>query len=99
MESEKDTEKYLAEQVEALGGLCRKYVSPGVRGVPDRICLFPKALTTWVELKSENDEPNDGQIREHLRMRNRGHEVWVIDTKQSVDVMIRRTERELFRCV
>jgi len=55
MESEKDTEKYLVKQVEAMGGLCRKFTSVGVRGVPDRVCLFPKGITVWIETKSEGD--------------------------------------------
>ena len=96
MESEKVIEKYLVEQVESLGGLCRKYNS-GIRGVPDRICFFPKGVLKWVELKSEGERPTDAQVREHQRMIQRGHHVWVIDLKQTVDLLIEEVKYELFR--
>jgi len=97
MESEKDTEKYLVEQVEAMGGLCRKFTSVGVRGVPDRVCLFPKGLTVWVELKSEGDRANSTQLREHERLKARSHIIWVIDTKRRVNKLIKGINNELSR--
>ena len=97
MESEKDTEKYLVEQVESIGGLCRKFTSAGVRGVPDRVCLFPRGITIWVETKSEGDKPTDGQLREHARMLDRKHRVWVIKTTYEVDEMIWEVNCELLR--
>lgn len=87
-ESEKDVEKYLAEQVDAAGGLCRKYVSPGVRGVPDRICIMPGGKTIYVELKSEGEEPTPHQVREHQRMELRHHQVYIIDTKAKVEELL-----------
>ncbi len=97
MESEKDTEKYLVKQVEAMGGLCRKFTSAGVRGVPDRVCLFPKGITVWIETKSEGDHANSTQLREHERLRARSHFIWVIDTKRLVNKLIRRVQHELSR--
>lgn len=37
---ESKIEQYLKEQVEAAGGECRKFVSPGRRGVPDQLVLM-----------------------------------------------------------
>jgi len=88
-ESEKDVERYLVEQVEAVGGLCRKYVSPGVIGVPDRICLLPHGMIAFVETKSEGDTPTDHQLREHERMSDLGFFVAVVDTKAKVDHLLR----------
>ena len=88
MESEKNIEKYLVEEIEKLGGLCRKFVSPGVRGVPDRMCLLPYGMTIFVELKSEGELPTAPQMREHTRMTNIGHGVWVVDTKAKVNHLI-----------
>jgi len=88
LESEKDTERYLVEQVEKIGGLCRKYTSPGVRGVPDRICFFPEGHVYFVELKSEGEAATDHQLREHQRLFNVGTPVSVIDTKAGVDLLI-----------
>jgi len=36
-------ERALVQAVEAEGGRCWKWVSPGLAGVPDRICLMPVA--------------------------------------------------------
>jgi len=44
-------EKKLKEAVEDYGGKCLKFVSPGMRGVPDRICLFPNGKIAFVETK------------------------------------------------
>lgn len=89
LESEKDVEKYLDDEITRVGGLCRKYISPGVRGVPDRICIMPDEEIIFVELKSEGEEPTDQQMREHQRMKDRDHYVFVIDTKAKVDSLIR----------
>ncbi len=99
MESEKDTETYLTKQVEAFGGLCRKYVSPGVRGVPDRLCFMPNGKLLIVEVKSEGLLPDLHQMREHLRLSRRGFIVRVIDTKQAVDNLLKEIKDEILRAV
>jgi hypothetical protein len=88
MESEKDTERYLVNQIEALGGLCRKYVSPGVKGVPDRICLVPGGKLIFVELKSEGAHLTPMQVREHSRLRGLSFNVFVCSIKHDVDLLI-----------
>lgn len=45
-------EKELRLAVEAAGGLCYKWVSPGNNGVPDRIVIFPMGDICFVELKT-----------------------------------------------
>jgi hypothetical protein len=88
-ESEKDTEKYLVAQIEALGGLCRKYVSPGVKGVPDRLCLIPSGKVIFVELKSEGEKITPMQEREFKRLNILGFTVYTCSTKAEVDYIIR----------
>lgn len=41
MENEKATERYLRNEIKAIGGEAYKFVSPGVSGVPDRIVCLP----------------------------------------------------------
>ena len=48
---EKDVERELKEAVEASGGLCYKWVSPGNNGVPDRIVIIDGEVC-FVELKT-----------------------------------------------
>lgn len=49
---ESKVEKDLREAAAAAGGLCLKFVSPGRRGVTDRILLFPNRVIAFVETKS-----------------------------------------------
>lgn len=39
---EKDIEKALVKKVKALGGLCIKFTSPSMMGIPDRIVFYLK---------------------------------------------------------
>ena len=48
---EKDLEKKLVDGIKARGGLCLKWVSPGSRGVPDRILLLPGGRIAFAEMK------------------------------------------------
>lgn len=48
---EKDIEQKLKDMIESYGGLCLKWVCPGWLGVPDRLCLLPKGVVIFVELK------------------------------------------------
>ena len=48
---EKELEKKLIRAVEARGGKCLKWVSPGVTGLPDRIVLLPGGRIAFVEMK------------------------------------------------
>lgn len=92
--TEKAIEKYLREQVTAVGGLCYKWVSPSRRGVPDRICIFPPFLprgqgTVWfIEVKRPDEEPSGQQKREMERLTRMGQLVGIIDSKKGVDMFI-----------
>ncbi|MEG0988695.1 MAG: VRR-NUC domain-containing protein [Clostridium sp.] len=50
---EKDIESWLNKQVEQIGGLAFKFVSPGNPGVPDRIYILPNGKVWFVELKQQ----------------------------------------------
>lgn len=84
-------EKYLHGCVTAAGGTTRKFVSPGRRGVPDRIViwpLFPKAAVHFVETKAPKKGPTPQQIREHARLEKMNCTVFVVSTRESVDVYV-----------
>lgn len=90
MESEKITEKYLCQQVANLGGIAYKFTSPSRRNVPDRICILPKGIIVFVELKSEPKEPTLAQKREMLRLQQLGCNIDWANTKAMVDQIIQR---------
>ena len=50
---EKDVERHFKWAVEVLGGKTYKFVSPGVKGVADRIALMPDGSAHFVELKTK----------------------------------------------
>ena len=54
---EKKVEKAFVDRAKALGGLCIKFVSPSMTGVPDRIVLL-NGRVYFVELK----RPNGGRL-------------------------------------
>lgn len=88
---ESKIETHLREQIEAIGGLCYKFVSPGRRNVPDRIVLLPAIYelcdprTIFVELKAPGKKPTLGQSREHERLRRFGFQVEVLDSIEAVN--------------
>ena len=90
---ESKIETYLVEQVEKHGGLCEKFTSPGKRGVPDRIVIWPAygfARVHFVELKTIGGKLEPIQERDHARRKRLGCRVEVIWTKAQVDEYILR---------
>ena len=50
---EKHIEKGLRKAVIEKGGLCLKFVSPNMAGVPDRLVLMPCGKLGFVEVKQK----------------------------------------------
>lgn len=78
-EQEKEIEAKLRKRVEALGGKCPKWTSPGNRGVPDRIVLMPGGRKYFVETK----RPKDGKLsplqkKWHKWLTELGFSVWTV---------------------
>lgn len=90
MESEKDTEAYLAREVRARGGRSYKWVSPGCAGVPDRIVIKPNGGGVFfVETKSEGRTSTPQQRKRQAELRALGCTVYAdIDTKEKVREVI-----------
>lgn len=88
-------ESYFADKVEALGGRAYKFVSPGRRNVPDRLCVFPGPVTYFVELKAPGKTIRKGQQRELNYLSALGYHVAVLGSKEQVDTWAERTRRDL----
>lgn len=78
MELEREIEAYLGREARAMGCLWYKFVSPGARGVPDRILILPDGQLIFVELKAESGELALLQMRQIERLRSWGQTVYVI---------------------
>ena len=87
--SEKLLERKLREEVKKAGGKAMKFVSPGNNGVPDRIVLWPGGRFCFVELKSTGGKPTPIQKVVHEELRALGAHVWVIDSREGLDVFLK----------
>lgn len=83
-ESEKLVERKLVEITKLNGGMCIKLLSFHTLGLPDRLCIFPKAKIVFVETKTTNQKPRPIQVFIHNKLRKMGFRVEVIDTVEKV---------------
>ena len=61
-----------------------KFVSPGKRGVPDRIILFPGGRLWFVELKAPGENPGPLQVKRHRQLERLGFRVRCLDSTESI---------------
>lgn len=83
-ESEKVVERKLVELCKLNGGMCIKLLSFHINGLPDRMCIFPKAKLVFVELKTTGEKPRAIQIFMHNKLRQMGFRVEIVDTVEQV---------------
>lgn len=89
---ESNIEEYFVKKIKAIGGQAKKFVSPGWRGVPDRIALFPNGFIVFVELKAPGEKPRKQQMLRIMELRALGFMAEYVDTKEAVDKLMRRIE-------
>ena len=85
---EQTVENRLVKEVEKLGGICWKFVSPGVAGVPDRLVLLPGGKIVFVELKAPGEKARKLQEYRHKQLRRLGFRVEIIDSIEGVKEFI-----------
>ncbi|WP_422122914.1 VRR-NUC domain-containing protein [Planococcus sp. X10-3] len=85
---ESDIENYLKKNIERVGGLCLKFESPGYSGVPDRLCLMGNGKQFFVEVKAPGKKLRPLQQKCKREFEKRKHSVWVVDSKEGVDLLI-----------
>jgi hypothetical protein len=98
---ERDIRAELKRRVEALGGEQRAVAYLGRAHCPDVLVLAPlgsllaaylvgghTGAHVMVETKAPDGKPNDGQLREHVRLRAAGFVVLVISTWSQLDAWI-----------
>lgn len=89
-ERESAIEKYLVDAIAALGGLCLKFVVPGIRGYMDRLCILPGGVIFFVEVK----RPKGGVLAElqkqrRAEMQRLGCRCYVVKNRGEIDDVIR----------
>lgn len=82
-------ERFLKRKIENIGGLCIKFISPSMAGVPDRIILLPKGKIYFAELKAPGEKLRPLQIKRKEQIEKLGFKVYVIDTFEKVDELLK----------
>lgn len=86
---ESAVEDYLVEQVELRGAFCPKTVWLGRRGCPDREVVWPWGDIDKVETKRpKGGRYEPGQEQAHKEYAKRGVPVYLLDSKDKVDIYI-----------
>lgn len=85
---ESKIEKHLADGIKQLGGLCWKFVSPNLAGVPDRVVVMPGGRVYFIELKAPGKLPRPNQLRRARELQQRGVQALVLDSIVAVDMWL-----------
>lgn len=81
---EKDIEKKLIKEVNKLGGLALKFLSPGYAGVPDRLILLPYRKLAFIELKAPGKTLRPLQEKRKRHLEELGFLVFCLDSKDEI---------------
>ena len=81
---EKIVEQRFVQAVRQRRGLCPKWVSPGMDGVPDRIILLPGGRMAFAELKALGRPLRPLQRRRRAQLETLGFQVYVIDSAEQI---------------
>lgn len=85
---EKSIESKMKAALEARGALVYKFVSPGNRGVPDRLVVLPGGRCVFVELKQDSGRLEELQKWQRSRLQEQGAEVHVVRGSKDVPVLL-----------
>lgn len=91
MIDERDVERYLIKECKKRGWLCWKFVSPGRRGVPDRVVIRHGGVA-FVEVKRKGGRVSPLQVRRIEELTRLVIPARVVETKGEIDEMIREWE-------
>ena len=93
---EREIEAKLVDGVKKLGGMCLKFTSANVSGVPDRMIILPTGAIWFVELKAPGKRERPLQEYLHGRLRSMGVRVYsTIDSYEKVLSILVACKREI----
>ena len=93
--TERQIEKWLGNQVKALGCLYYKFISPGTAGVPDRLIILPCGLVIFTELKAENGKLSASQERCLSVLKDHSCDAIVIRGMAEAESLVRDIKKHL----
>lgn len=85
MSNEKKYERQIFDAVIKKGGYAFKFVSPGTRGVPDRVIGLPGGRTDWMEVKDDSVKDLKG-LQKYWQdwFKKKGHNYYFINSQDAV---------------
>lgn len=86
---ESNLEKRLRLEVKKHGGIALKFISPGKRGVPDRLVLKSGGQAVFVEMKAPGKPLEPLQRKRAKQLRELGFKVYKIDSIEDINSFIR----------
>ena len=81
---EREVEQALVRAVKKRGGMCPKFVSPGLDGVPDRMILLPGGRLAFAEVKAPGRRMRPLQVLRAQQLESMGVKVYLIDGKEQI---------------
>lgn len=87
---EREIERKLVIETKNLDGVCLKFTSPSLTGVPDRIVLLPKGRLGFVEVKAKGKRPRPIQIKRIKELRKLGFKVFVLDNEKDIGKILKK---------
>lgn len=90
---ESTLERRLVREVEDIGGVAPKWVSPGNNGVPDRIVILPDGRTLYVEMKAPGKPLKPLQAKWARKLLGMGHRHYKIDSVEDIERFIAEVSR------
>lgn len=85
---EKRIESAFVKATQKRGGLCLKFVSPSMAGVPDRVVLLPDGHMGFVEMKAPGKFPRPLQVQRIKQIKDLGFRVFVCDQLSQIGGML-----------
>ena len=77
-------EQHLVREVNRRDGLCLKFNSQSMTGIPDRIILMKNGTVAFVEVKQKGKKPRPLQELRMKQLRRLGFKVYTLDEKEKI---------------
>lgn len=77
-------EQHLVKEVNRRDGLCLKFNSQSMTGIPDRIILMKNGTVGFVEVKKKGKKPRPLQELRMKQLRRLGFKVYTLDEKEKI---------------
>lgn len=77
-------EQHLVREVNRRDGLCLKFNSQSMTGIPDRIILVKNGTVGFVEVKQKGKKPRPLQELRMKQLRQLGFKVYTLDEKEKI---------------